>query len=96
MVSRLERKNGATSKWELVERGEAVFHQFGCNFEQFETGAGNFSTAIIEWPDGRVENVEVEHVRFLDAHGFSDMPTQHNNKDAYEHKRLHFFRPSWS
>lgn len=81
MVSRLERTNGATSKWELVEKGEAVFHQFGCNFEQFESGAGNFSTAIIEWPDGRVENVEVERVRFLDAHGFSDMPTQHNNKE---------------
>lgn len=82
MVSRLERTNGATSKWELVEKGEAVFHQFGCNFEQFESGAGNFSTAIIEWPDGRVENVEVERVRFLDANGFSDMPTQHNNKEA--------------
>ena len=81
MVSRIERKNGVTNKWELVEKGEAVFHQFGCNFEQFETGAGNFSTAIIEWPDGRVENVEVEHVRFLDAPGFSDMPTQHNNKE---------------
>lgn len=54
----------------LEEKGEAVFHQFGCNFEQFESGAGNFSTAIVEWPDGRVESVEVEHVRFLDATGF--------------------------
>lgn len=65
MVSRLEPKNGPTKKWELVEKGEAAFHQFGCDYEEFESGPGNFSTAIVEWPDGRVENVPVQNVRFL-------------------------------
>lgn len=35
-------------------------------------GPGNFSTAIVEWPDGKVENVPVENVRFLDAHVLDD------------------------
>ena len=81
MVSRLEWKNGVTNKWELVEKGVAVFHQFGCDYAEFESGPGNFSTAIVEWPDGKVENVPLENVLFLDANGFSDMPTQHNNKE---------------
>ena len=52
-------------EWKLEEKGEAVFHQFGCNYEEFENGAGNYTTAIIEWPDGTVENVPVEMIRFV-------------------------------
>lgn len=53
-------------KWELVEVGQATFHQFGCDYEEFESGAGNYSTAIIELPDGKVKNVPVTMIRFLD------------------------------
>ena len=45
--------------------GEAAFHQFGVGYEEFEAGPGNFTTAIVEWPDGRVESVPAEHVRFV-------------------------------
>jgi len=48
-------------------KGEAIFHEFGVNYEEFETGAGNFTTAVIEWPDGAVENVPVHSIRFLDS-----------------------------
>lgn len=65
MVS--EHKQQEDRRWKLEEKGEAVFHQFGCNYEEFADGAGNFTTAIIEWPDGTVGNVPVEHVRFLDG-----------------------------
>lgn len=65
MVS--EHKQQPDKKWKLEEKGEALFHAFGTNYEEFLTGAGNFSTAIIEWPDGTVGNVPVEHVRFLDV-----------------------------
>ena len=51
--------------WRLQETGEAVFHQFGVGYEEFESGPGNFTTAIVEWPDGRVESVPLEHVRFV-------------------------------
>ena len=50
----------------LTEDGEATFHAWGLNYEGFESGPGNFSTAIVERDDGTVENVPVEHIRFID------------------------------
>lgn len=48
------------------EQYEAKFHQFGTDFEEFESGAGNFSVAIIEKDNGEVTSVPVHHIRFLD------------------------------
>jgi hypothetical protein len=42
-----------------------VFHQFGIDYEEFESGAGNFSTALIEKSDGTVENVYVQNIKFI-------------------------------
>lgn len=58
-------QNASIPKWELVEKGEAVFHTFGINCEEFETGVGTFTTAIIELPDGTLKNLPVEQVRFI-------------------------------
>jgi hypothetical protein len=65
MVS--EHKKQSSGAWELEERGEALFHQFGVDYEEFESGSGNFTTAVIEWDGGKVENVPVHLVRFLDS-----------------------------
>ena len=46
-------------------QGEALFHQFGVAYEELDGGPGNYTTAIVEWPDGRVESVRAEHVRFV-------------------------------
>jgi hypothetical protein len=53
------------ARYELEPQGEALFHQFGVGYEEFESGPGNFTTAIVEWPDGRIESVVVDHVRFV-------------------------------
>lgn len=50
----------------LVDKGEAVFHQFGSDFMKNENGSGSFTTAVIEWPDGTVENIPAQNIRFLD------------------------------
>jgi len=52
-------------RYEKVEAGKAVFHQFGVGYEEFENGPGNFSTAIIEKEDGSIENVYVEMIKFI-------------------------------
>ena len=44
--------------------GHGIFHQFGVDFEEFEAGPGNYSTAIVEMPDGSVKNVPVELITF--------------------------------
>ncbi|MCK5612785.1 hypothetical protein KAR91_63520 [Candidatus Pacearchaeota archaeon] len=58
---RIEGKPG----FKLVEKGEALFHQWGSNYEEFENGTGNFSTAIIELEDGTVKNIPAEQIRFI-------------------------------
>ncbi|QFY42951.1 hypothetical protein F6R98_10280 [Candidatus Methylospira mobilis] len=63
MVSVYECENGRNV---LTGQYEAIFHQFGTNYEEFEGGAGNFTTAIIERQDGTIGNIPVEHIRFFD------------------------------
>ena len=51
----------------LVEKGVATFHAFGIDYEEFEGGPGHYTTAVIEWPNGTVDNVPVRNVRFLEG-----------------------------
>ncbi len=46
--------------------GEAWFHQWGIDYEEFDTGPGNFSVAIIELDDGTIKNIPAEQVKFLE------------------------------
>lgn len=52
-------------EWVTAVKGEAKFHQFGMDYEEFENGPGNYSTAIVEWPDGTVEMVRADRIKFL-------------------------------
>jgi len=52
------------SHYEKVSVGHGIFHQFGCDYEEHECGPGNYSTAIVEMPDGSVKNVPVEMIVF--------------------------------
>ena len=66
-VEKVEYKaNGVTIEkrtWELEEKGEAKFHQFG--LDTSSDGEGSYSTAILELEDGTVKNVPAEHIRFI-------------------------------
>jgi hypothetical protein len=60
------RQNEQTRLFETVVLGEAWFHGWGVNYEEFENGPGNFTAAIVEWPDGKIELVFAENVQFAD------------------------------
>ena len=45
--------------------GHAMFHEWGCDYDEFESGPGNYSTAIIERDDGTVENVPADLIQFI-------------------------------
>ncbi len=48
-----------------VKVGLGEFHQFGVSYDISEDGIpGNFSTAIIEMPDGNVVNIPVWLIKF--------------------------------
>jgi hypothetical protein len=64
IYSQYVRKEGCTA-YSLEPAGEALFHQFGVGYEEFESGPGNYSTAIIELDDGTIKSIPVEHIKFI-------------------------------
>lgn len=64
-VRKYQRKPGE-AYMELVPDGHGLFHGFGVDYEDTDAGPGNFSTAIIERPDGTIINVPVHLIRFED------------------------------
>jgi hypothetical protein len=64
MVTSYENAPG-TKQWVEVDKGEAVFHGFGTDHEEYESGPGNYPIAIVEFPDGHIETPRAERIRFL-------------------------------
>ena len=54
-----------TREWKMVEKGEALFHSFGTDYEEFESGPANYAVAIVEWPNGQIEIVRADRIRFV-------------------------------
>jgi len=48
------------------EMGKGVFHEFGVSYENVGDSVGNYSTAIIELPNGQIVNEPVEMIQFDD------------------------------
>jgi len=49
-----------------VREATGRFHTFGTDYEEFDNGAAQFSTAIVELDDGTILNVPVRLIKFLD------------------------------
>jgi hypothetical protein len=48
--------------WARQTRGEAMFLDFGIDFEELSSGVATFSTAIVCWPDGLIENIPLQYI----------------------------------
>ena len=51
----------------MVSDGIATFHQFGQDYEEFESGGCMFPIAIIERSNGKVETVRAEFIKFINT-----------------------------
>ena len=58
--------NPEIRKYEIIDFELGVFHQFGCNCEQFDSGVGDYTTAIVELPDGQLVEAAVNSIKFID------------------------------
>jgi len=65
IIYRYEKVKGKIHNEKVID-GHGFFHQFGLDYEEFETGPGVYSTAIVEMLDGSVKNVPVELIVFND------------------------------
>jgi hypothetical protein len=48
-----------------VEAGEGTFVQYGVDFAETRDGTSQYTSAIVEMPDGRVRNYPLHMIRFL-------------------------------
>lgn len=68
----MNRLEGRTvTLWELdgmgkrqVKHPAVIFLRFGSNYDEFEDGVGNHTTAIVMLPDGSIEDVVVRNISF--------------------------------
>lgn len=51
-------------RYHEVEFTNGNFHQFGNNYREFESGVGNYTTAIVELEDGRIVEAVVDSIKF--------------------------------
>lgn len=69
-MHKLEGRQVAVYKYSKGGKKEISYHgtflAFGVDYEEFEDGPGNFSTAIVEQVDGNLENVYINQIKFLD------------------------------
>lgn len=54
-----------TSCWEKEFTHEGVFHQWANAYEEFESGAGNYTVALIELKNGEIEEVLPMNIKFI-------------------------------
>jgi len=59
-------KKDNKGRFTKVEIAQGYFHQWGCDFEECDTGCGNYSTAIVEKDNGEVVNVPADMIKFLE------------------------------
>lgn len=54
-----------TGKWEDRYNNKGVFHQWASAYEEFESGAGNYTVALVETPSGEIVEVLPSKLRFI-------------------------------
>jgi hypothetical protein len=50
---------------EIVPDGEGLFHLWGVDFMEFESGPGNYTVAIVEREDGTIEKIDADLIQFI-------------------------------
>lgn len=50
----------------VQEKGVALFHAIGTEYEELDRGIGLYPCAVVEWPDGTIESVPLKLIRFID------------------------------
>ncbi len=60
-------KDPESGNYGYVPTEHGWFHGWGVNYEEFENGPGNYSVAIVEFADGKVETFVPAHIRFTDG-----------------------------
>ncbi|WP_196010572.1 hypothetical protein [Citrobacter amalonaticus] len=62
-VDRFEWNGGERKK--VTDTFTGLFHEWGLEYEEFESGPGNYSVGIVELEDGKVATFPASNIKFL-------------------------------
>ncbi len=66
-----ERKQDTnTGVYKKTRKGIARFHAYGIFYEECRDGVGQYSTAIVEFNDGRIDNVPLDLIQFTSLESY--------------------------
>ena len=54
-----------TAHWDPEFIHQGLFHQWASGYEEFESGPGNYTYAIVENADGTIDKVDPIHIKFV-------------------------------
>ena len=54
-----------TGCFETGFKNEGLFHAWSLDYEDLEFGVGNYAIALVELPDGTIEKVQPEQLKFI-------------------------------
>ena len=63
---KIEQKVKGTACWSEDYTETGIFHQWAASYEEFETGAGNFTVAIVEMSDGTIGEILPSNLKFVE------------------------------
>ena len=55
-----------TNCWEKEFTNDGIFHQWANAYTEFESGAGNYTVALIELSDGTISEVLPINIKFVE------------------------------
>lgn len=62
---RVDREIRNGSYMDLQEKGEALFHEWGLDYHEFEEGGCSFTVGVLELDNGQIILIEAAHIRFF-------------------------------
>lgn len=61
-----ETVQSGTNCWEAEFKNEGIFHQWANAYEEFESGAGNYTVALVEISPGEIKEVLPSNIKFIE------------------------------
>ena len=61
----IQEKTSNYGHWEEDYNNEGLFHQWANSYEEFESGPGNFTIALVEIEDGTIVEVLPCNIKFI-------------------------------
>lgn len=65
--TRITYERDGNNRKTIETKVQGLFHQWGNEYEELDTGAGNYSVGLVELQDGTMETFIPQRIKFISA-----------------------------